>query len=176
MTRWRSRFSQGSIIERRREKRWAVWDVPGTDRRDNNNMWTTWPRTKRKWRDSGSSRSGRKPGGGNRDGFRFIYSVVLAACMTAQEARSAKCPPPDTMPGCPCYNFEDGLFLECAGATEESLRTALSGVIHAAEGEGTCTLLQYIKINKGLRFEDFLLLSTGIRISWSIFADLFEFE
>lgn len=85
--------------------------------------------------------------------------------MTAQEARSAKCPPPDTMPGCPCYNFEDGLFLECAGATEESLRTALSGVIHAAEGEGTCTLLQYIKINKGLRFEDFLLLSTGIRIS-----------
>lgn len=56
--------------------------------------------------------------------------------MTAQEARSAKCPPPDTMPGCPCYNFEDGLFLECAGATEESLRTALSGVIHAAEGEG----------------------------------------
>lgn len=57
--------------------------------------------------------------------------------MAAQEARSAKCPPSDTIPGCPCYNFEDGLFLECAGATEESLRTALSGVIHAAEGEGT---------------------------------------
>lgn len=123
-------------------------------------MWTTWPRTKRKWRDSGSSRSGHKPGG-NRDGFRFIYSVVLAACMTAQEARSAKCPPPDTMPGCPCYNFEDGLFLECAGATEESLRTALSGVIHAAEGEGTCTMAnEYIRINKGLRVRP-----TGISLS-----------
>lgn len=81
--------------------------------------------------------------------------------MTAQEARSAKCPPPDTMPGCPCYNFEDGLFLECAGATEESLRTALSGVIHAAEGEGTCTMAnEYIRINKGLRVRP-----TGISLS-----------
>lgn len=57
--------------------------------------------------------------------------------MAAQEARGAKCPPPDTIPGCPCYNFENGgLFLECAGATEESLRNALSGVIHAAGEEG----------------------------------------
>ncbi|XP_076231109.1 uncharacterized protein LOC143177181 [Calliopsis andreniformis] len=98
-------------------------------------MWTTWPRTRRKWRDSGSSR-GKHEARSSRDSFRFIYSVVLAACMAAQEARSAKCPPQDTIPGCPCYNFEDGLFLECAGTTEESLRSALSGVIHAAEGEG----------------------------------------
>ncbi|XP_033329204.2 uncharacterized protein LOC117221946 [Megalopta genalis] len=99
-------------------------------------MWTTWPRTRRKWRGSSEARGGHDGARGSRDGFRFIYSVVLAACMAAQEARSAKCPPPDTIPGCPCYNFEDGLFLECAGATEESLRSALSGVIHAAEGEG----------------------------------------
>lgn len=120
-------------------------------------MWTTWPRTRRKWRDSDSSRGGHETRG-NRDGFRFIYSVVLAACMAAQEARSAKCPPPDTIPGCPCYNFEDGLFLECAGATEESLRTALSSVIHAAGGEGTyyarpsSMTREYIRINKGFRF------------------------
>lgn len=57
--------------------------------------------------------------------------------MAAQEARAAKCPPPDTIPGCPCYNFENGgLFLECAGATEDSLRNALSGVIHTAGEEG----------------------------------------
>ncbi|EZA55703.1 Slit-like protein 2 protein [Ooceraea biroi] len=102
-------------------------------------MWTTRPRTRRKWRlpstRSCKERDNRRSG--RRDSFRIIYSVILAACMATQEARGAKCPPPDTIPGCPCYNFENGgLFLECAGATEESLRNALSGVIHAAGGEG----------------------------------------
>lgn len=66
--------------------------------------------------------------------------------MATQEARGAKCPPPDTIPGCPCYNFENGgLFLECAGATEESLRNALSGVIHAAGEEGKPSMIQRAK-------------------------------
>ncbi|XP_025160019.1 protein artichoke [Harpegnathos saltator] len=103
-------------------------------------MWTTRPRTRRKSRQpSTPSCKGRDNRTWNRrrDSFRIIYSVILAACMATQEARCAKCPPPDTIPGCPCYNFENGgLFLECAGATEESLRNALSGVIHAAGDEG----------------------------------------
>ncbi|KYN39624.1 Chaoptin [Trachymyrmex septentrionalis] len=103
-------------------------------------MWTTRPRTRRKWRQPSTpscrERDNRR-WNHRRDSFRIIYSVILAACMATQEARGAKCPPPDTIPGCPCYNFENGgLFLECAGATEESLRNALSGVIHAAGEEG----------------------------------------
>ncbi|XP_070170621.1 protein artichoke [Polyergus mexicanus] len=102
-------------------------------------MWTTRPRTRRKWRQTSTPSCRERDNRRNRhrDSFRIIYSVILAACMAAQEARGAKCPPPDTIPGCPCYNFENGgLFLECAGATEESLRNALSGVIHAAGEEG----------------------------------------
>ncbi|XP_011690572.1 PREDICTED: chaoptin-like [Wasmannia auropunctata] len=102
-------------------------------------MWTTRPRTRRKWRQPSAPSCRERDNRWNRrrDGFRIIYSVILAACMATQEARGAKCPPPDTIPGCPCYNFENGgLFLECAGATEESLRNALSGVIHAAGEEG----------------------------------------
>lgn len=44
-------------------------------------------------------------------------------------AQIAECPPSETIPGCPCYNFEDGLFLECAGATEETLKTTLQSVL-----------------------------------------------
>ncbi|KAL6262890.1 hypothetical protein P5V15_005679 [Pogonomyrmex californicus] len=102
-------------------------------------MWTTRPRTRRKWRRSSTPSCRERDNRWNRrrDGFRIIYSVILAACMATQEARGAKCPAADTIPGCPCYNFENGgLFLECAGATEESLRNALSGVIHAAGEEG----------------------------------------
>ncbi|GAB1859916.1 CHAO protein [Camponotus japonicus] len=102
-------------------------------------MWTTRPRTRRKWRQTSTPSCRERDNRRNRrrDSFRIIYSVILAACMAAQEARAAKCPPPDTIPGCPCYNFENGgLFLECAGATEDSLRNALSGVIHAAGEEG----------------------------------------
>lgn len=44
-------------------------------------------------------------------------------------AQIAECPPTEVIPGCPCYNFEDGLFLECAGATEETLRTTLQGLL-----------------------------------------------
>ncbi|KAK0076534.1 hypothetical protein PV325_005232 [Microctonus aethiopoides] len=62
--------------------------------------------------------------------------AVLAAWMATPEAKSTQCPQPESIPGCPCYNFEDGLFLECAGATEESLKVALTGVINVAGPEG----------------------------------------
>lgn len=48
----------------------------------------------------------------------------------------AECPPPETIPGCPCYNFDDGLFLECAGATEDTLRSTLLSVLSVS---GECT-------------------------------------
>lgn len=51
----------------------------------------------------------------------------------------AECPPPETIPGCPCYNFDDGLFLECAGATEDTLRSTLLSVL-SVSGECTKTL------------------------------------
>ncbi|XP_034948193.1 protein artichoke-like [Chelonus insularis] len=89
-------------------------------------MWITWPRTRRKWRD---------PGGQWTNIIRIIYLVILADQMVLREAKGTQCPPPETIPGCPCYNFEDGLFLECAGATEDSLRLALSGVLSVAGSE-----------------------------------------
>lgn len=51
----------------------------------------------------------------------------------------AECPPPETIPGCPCYNFDDGLFLECAGATEDTLRSTLLSVLSVS---GECTPLE----------------------------------
>lgn len=101
-------------------------------------MWTSWPRTRRKWRDPPSAkrweRNQNHSSGLAR--IRIIYSVVLAACMATRETKAVECPPPDSMPGCPCYNFEDGLFLECAGSTEESLRSALSRVLNSAGPDG----------------------------------------
>ena len=47
-------------------------------------------------------------------------------------SEAAECPPSETIPGCPCYNFEDGLFLECAGATEETIKSTLQGVMNIA--------------------------------------------
>ena len=117
-------------------------------------MWTTRPLIKRKWRNplpnkSESERDNsiridrlnhfRSPYHQHHHGhssFRIIYVTVLAAWVACHEANSVDCPQPETIPGCPCYNFEDGLFLECAGATEESLRIALTGVLTVAGTEG----------------------------------------
>lgn len=63
-----------------------------------------------------------------------ILATLLVA--VARKIEGTECPPPEAIPGCPCYNFEDGLFLECAGATEESLKVALLGVLITSGGEG----------------------------------------
>ncbi|XP_061934209.1 chaoptin isoform X4 [Apis cerana] len=55
----------------------------------------------------------------------------------------AECPPPETIPGCPCYNFDDGLFLECAGATEDTLRSTLLSVLSVS---GTGTMVQSLSV------------------------------
>lgn len=101
---------------------------------------TTWPRTKRKWHDSNLTWNRPKQ---RTNGFCIIYSVFIAAWMTSQKAQCTMCPPPETISGCPCYNFADGLFLECAGATEDSLKIVLTGVLNVAGGEG-----QFKNINK----------------------------
>ncbi|XP_011301867.1 chaoptin [Fopius arisanus] len=93
----------------------------------------SWPRTRRKGFDSGEwSRP-------HRQRFaiscRIIYSILIAAWMTMQEGSGGECPASEKMPGCPCYNFEDGLFLECPGATEDSLKSALVNVISAAKSK-----------------------------------------
>lgn len=59
-----------------------------------------------------------------------LWILLLQNFITLQAvAQIAECPPPEIITGCPCYNFEDGLFLECAGATEETLRSTLQGVL-----------------------------------------------
>ncbi|XP_066581657.1 protein artichoke [Prorops nasuta] len=42
--------------------------------------------------------------------------------------QSIKCPPIETIPACLCYSFDDGLYLECAGATEEALKSTLQNL------------------------------------------------
>lgn len=62
---------------------------------------------------------------------RVVLQILLIQNFVTPKtaAQIAECPPTEVIPGCPCYNFEDGLFLECAGATEETLRTTLQGVL-----------------------------------------------
>lgn len=62
-----------------------------------------------------------------------IGSLILIICVpsfiTIVHSQSSECPPSETIPGCPCYNFENGLFLECAGATEETIRSTLQKIV-----------------------------------------------
>ncbi|XP_076294700.1 uncharacterized protein LOC143215946 isoform X2 [Lasioglossum baleicum] len=73
--------------------------------------------------------------------LRLILQILLIQNFAV--AQIAECPPPETIPGCPCYNFQDGLFLECAGATEETLRTTLQRVISAG---GAGTMVQSLNV------------------------------
>ncbi|XP_078039605.1 uncharacterized protein LOC144471442 [Augochlora pura] len=73
--------------------------------------------------------------------LRLILQILLIQNFAG--AQIAECPPPETIPGCPCYNFEDGLFLECAGATEETLRTTLQRVISTG---GADTMVQSLNV------------------------------
>ncbi|XP_033214501.1 protein artichoke-like [Belonocnema kinseyi] len=106
-------------------------------------MWKSLPRTKRKWRDPPSGR-GWERNRLHRISAITLYFVLLTVCITIRETQGAECPPPDSLAGCPCYNFQDGLFLECAGSTEESLRSALSGVLRAGKPEGA--LIQSLSV------------------------------
>ncbi|XP_076681154.1 uncharacterized protein LOC143375675 isoform X2 [Andrena cerasifolii] len=73
--------------------------------------------------------------------LRLILPILLIQNFAT--AQIAECPPPETIPGCSCYNFDDGLFLECAGATEETLRTTLQGVLSAG---GAGTMVQSLSV------------------------------
>lgn len=61
-----------------------------------------------------------------------LLLLWIPSLFSASAAQEAECPPSELIPGCPCYNFEDGLFLECAGASEDTLRTTLQGVMNSA--------------------------------------------
>ncbi|CAD6235648.1 GSCOCG00007949001-RA-CDS [Cotesia congregata] len=105
-------------------------------------MWTTWPRTRRKshvnttvlWK--------------NPFNFGYCFIIVLAAMSPKEAAKSAigstQCPSPELIPGCPCYNFEDGLFLECNGATGNSLRAALTAVASLTSPKGDLKTLEEV--------------------------------
>lgn len=91
---------------------------------------TTWPRKKIKWHNSNLPWSRLNT---RTNSICILYSVVIAAWMTSDmKVECTLCPSPETLSGCPCYNFADGLFLECADATEESLKIALTGVLNVA--------------------------------------------
>jgi hypothetical protein len=56
----------------------------------------------------------------------WLLALMLLSCISrAQRSTTDKCPSVNVNPSCPCYNFEDGIFLECPSI---SLR-ALSGVL-----------------------------------------------
>ena len=67
-------------------------------------------------------------------GIRLLLLSISCPFLIISQvnSQSAECPPSEIIPGCPCYNFEDGLFLECAGATEETISSTLQGVINTA--------------------------------------------
>ncbi|XP_057330247.1 protein artichoke-like [Microplitis mediator] len=87
---------------------------------------------------------------GNEDGCQrwkklLVYGFVMIIVGVAPNvsSQSAECPPSEQIPGCPCYNFEDGLFLECAGANEDTLRKTMQSVLN--EG-GPTTVVQSLSI------------------------------
>ncbi|KAF6206714.1 hypothetical protein GE061_017950 [Apolygus lucorum] len=57
--------------------------------------------------------------------MRMLEPLVVVLILSAVHSEPS-CPH-DT-PECPCYNFEDGLFLECPEATETILRTVLTSI------------------------------------------------
>ncbi|KAG8033975.1 hypothetical protein G9C98_008456 [Cotesia typhae] len=61
----------------------------------------------------------------------FLKTLTFLALVPTVLCQTAECPPSEQIPGCPCYNFEDGLFLECAGANEETLRKTMQTVLDA---------------------------------------------
>lgn len=81
-----------------------------------------------------SQRRGDHPCAVNQRIPRMVLQILLIQNFVTFRAiaQIAECPPSEIIPGCPCYNFEDGLFLECAGATDETLRTTLQGVLNTS--------------------------------------------
>ncbi|XP_043289270.1 protein artichoke-like [Venturia canescens] len=75
----------------------------------------------------------------------FLLSFLIPGLGTTPKVRAQtpECPPTEAIPGCPCYNFEDGLFLECPGATEDTIRNTMIGVL--SEG-GPTTVVQSLSI------------------------------
>lgn len=54
----------------------------------------------------------------------FLLAGLLGLPLLAQ-VENTSCPSFAANPSCPCYNFEDGIFLECPAATASSLRSVL---------------------------------------------------
>ncbi|XP_012157480.1 uncharacterized protein LOC101458689 [Ceratitis capitata] len=55
-------------------------------------------------------------------------AVGLTASQDTDIQNSIECPSFDENSACPCYKFEDGLFLECPGTTAMSLRSTLERI------------------------------------------------
>nr|XP_050869072.1 chaoptin-like isoform X1 [Vespula vulgaris]XP_050869073.1 chaoptin-like isoform X1 [Vespula vulgaris]XP_050869074.1 chaoptin-like isoform X1 [Vespula vulgaris]XP_050869075.1 chaoptin-like isoform X1 [Vespula vulgaris]XP_050869076.1 chaoptin-like isoform X1 [Vespula vulgaris]XP_050869077.1 chaoptin-like isoform X1 [Vespula vulgaris]XP_050869078.1 chaoptin-like isoform X1 [Vespula vulgaris]XP_050869079.1 chaoptin-like isoform X1 [Vespula vulgaris]XP_050869080.1 chaoptin-like isoform X1 [Ve len=87
----------------------------------------------------------RKRAAGSRRSLTLIIQALLIQNLSVLRAigQTSECPPTESIPGCPCYNFQDGLFLECSGATEETLRSTLQAVITAT---GADTIIQSLSV------------------------------
>ncbi|KAJ8682467.1 hypothetical protein QAD02_018259 [Eretmocerus hayati] len=81
------------------------------------------------------------------DTIIFLLSI-LSFPLPFIEAQAPECPPSESIPGCPCYNFEDGLFLECAGATEDTLKSTLLTVTSSAEEDVLVQSLSIYELDK----------------------------
>ncbi|XP_020711743.2 protein artichoke-like isoform X2 [Athalia rosae] len=99
-------------------------------------MWTPWLRTRRKWHHPPSGSGGNSTDARTRIRKYVTWSIIATLLIAAaREIDSAECPPQETILKCSCYNFNDGLYLECPDATEESLKSALLGVLTTSGGE-----------------------------------------
>lgn len=61
----------------------------------------------------------------------IIFLLIQLFYLYEIKSQVTECPR-DLIPGCSCYNFEDGLFLECAGVTEMILKSVLLDVLNTA--------------------------------------------
>lgn len=61
--------------------------------------------------------------------IKLIF-LILIKVNDIYGQQTAECPPSEAMPNCPCYNFEDALFLECAGANKDTLKRAMQAILN----------------------------------------------
>ncbi|XP_014203655.1 protein artichoke [Copidosoma floridanum] len=97
-------------------------------------------------------------------GALVVVVALLAPLLVPARAQTAECPPSELIPGCPCYNFEDGLFLECAGATEDTLRSTMLGIVSAAGEHALVQSLSVYELDKGIEVLRESLFPVGSRI------------
>ena len=59
---------------------------------------------------------------------RLKACLVFLLALWGVTRGGEQCPPPAANPSCHCFDFENGVFLECPAATAHSLRLVLAAI------------------------------------------------